>query len=90
LREPSRINRAFGYAYGLKGDDLRAFEEFRKATDEAGAYNNLGYLYYKMGRYPQAVDSFKKAIESRPVWYVKAAENREAVAGWMEGGENKR
>jgi Flp pilus assembly protein TadD len=92
LREAVRRDPGFrkahnnlGYAYGLNGDDAMAFEEFRLATDEAGAHNNLGYLYYQTDQYPKAAASFEKAIEASPVWYIKAAENQEFISGLING-----
>jgi len=52
-----------------------ALEAFRCASDEAAAYNNIGYLYFLDGLYPQAIASFERAIELEPQFYVRASEN---------------
>ena len=50
-------------------------EIFKKGGDEAAAYNNIGYLYLIEGKYNEAINSFKKAIEINPRFYVRAHEN---------------
>lgn len=52
-----------------------ALEAFRCASNEAAAYNNVGYLYFLDGMYPQAVAAFERAIELEPQFYVRASEN---------------
>jgi len=52
-----------------------ALEAFRCAGGEAAAYNNLGYLYFLDGMYPQAVQAFERAISLEPRFYVRANEN---------------
>ena len=49
-----------------------AFESFKKANDEATAYYNLGCLYMAGGRTKEAVESFEKAVEMKPGFYVQA------------------
>jgi tetratricopeptide (TPR) repeat protein len=50
-------------------------EAFKKGGDEAKAYNNMGFVYLKMGERDKAIRSFEKAIEIRPTFYLKASEN---------------
>ena len=57
----------------------RALGQFRLGTDEAGSYNNMGYVYYQAGMYDEARKSFQKAIKLSPTWYTKAATNLEGV-----------
>jgi len=52
---------------------------FKKCGDKASAYNNIGYLYMTEQKYKQALEAFEKAIETKPKYYAKAQENREAV-----------
>ncbi|BBD08127.1 tetratricopeptide repeat protein [Desulfovibrio ferrophilus] len=52
-----------------------ALEAFRCGNGEAAAYNNIGYLYFLDGMYPQAIASFERAIELEPQYYVRASEN---------------
>jgi tetratricopeptide (TPR) repeat protein len=60
-------------------------EAFKKAGDEASAHYNLGCVYMQAGKYKEAVESFEKAIQIKPVFYVKAYENlrkaKDAVKG---------
>ena len=64
---------------GLALADLSRYEEaldaFKKAGGEAQAYNNLGCIYLNREKYDEAIKCFEKAIESRPTFYAKAAEN---------------
>ena len=42
--------------------------------DFAEAYNNLGYVYFKQGKYSFAINEFKKAVEQNP-GYISAHNN---------------
>lgn len=55
-----------GYAYGLKGMHELALNEFRQASDEASAYNNLGYIYAKNGKLPEALEACENALRINP------------------------
>ena len=57
------------------GREEEALEAFKCAGDEAAAYNNLGYAYFLDKRYREAARCFEKAIELRPMFYVRADEN---------------
>jgi tetratricopeptide (TPR) repeat protein len=50
-------------------------EAFKQAGDEASAHYNLGCVYMLEGKYKEAIESFEKAIQFKPVFYVKAHEN---------------
>ncbi len=52
-----------------------ALNAFRRAGDDASAYNNLGMVYMGQGKYSEALAAFEKAIELKPTFYVKAHEN---------------
>jgi tetratricopeptide (TPR) repeat protein len=54
-------------------------EAFKKAGDEASAHYNLGCVYMVAGKYKEAIESFEKAIQIKPVFYVKAHENLRRV-----------
>ena len=62
-------------ALSKSGRYTEAFEAFRKAGSEATAYNNLGCVYLKDGKYDEAARYFEKAIETNPKYYAKAHEN---------------
>ncbi|MFQ5862422.1 MAG: tetratricopeptide repeat protein [Candidatus Brocadiales bacterium] len=55
-----------GYAYGLKGAYELALNEFRLASDEASAYNNMGYIYTKNGKLSEAIESYDNALKINP------------------------
>ena len=52
-----------------------AMEAFKKGGDESKAYNNMGFVYLKMGERDKAIRCFEKAIKMRPTFYLKASEN---------------
>lgn len=52
-------------------DALNVFEERFKVAEKSGdstnisdAYNNIGYIYLEMGKYAEAIEHFKKAVET--------------------------
>ena len=53
----------------------QALEAFRKGGTEAQAYNNMGCVYLKHGKFEQASDYFEKAIRIDPKFYDIANEN---------------
>lgn len=57
-----------GNAFEVKGDFAGAerFYSFATEMDSALGYKNLGNLYYRQGRYSNAVDSYLGAIELNP------------------------
>lgn len=55
-----------GYAYGLKGLNELALNEFKLASDEASAYNNLGYIYFKNDNMAGAVGAYDNALRINP------------------------
>lgn len=52
-----------------------ALEAFRRAGNDAQAYNNLGCMYLEQGEVEQAITCFEKAIEANPGIYTLAGEN---------------
>jgi Flp pilus assembly protein TadD len=59
-----------------------ALEAFKKAGGEAQAYNNLGCIFLRRGKFQEAEKFFEKAIVLEPTFYAKAAENlRKAKTG---------
>jgi len=51
-----------------------AFETFKRAGDEASAYYNIGCFYMIEKKYKEAIQSYQKAIDSKPEFYVEAYE----------------
>ena len=68
------------YGYGSMAQDFRLFEEaltgYRKATElspnEAFRFGALGWAYYDLHRYREAVDAFEQAEKKQP-GYLKSA-----------------
>jgi Flp pilus assembly protein TadD len=74
-----RIYNNLGLALCKAGRYPEALEAFKKGGDEAQALNNLGCMYQMQDRTDQAADSFEKAIERKPEFYMKANENLKRV-----------
>ncbi|MGD9972052.1 MAG: tetratricopeptide repeat protein [Desulfatirhabdiaceae bacterium] len=70
-----RVYNNMGIALGLAGRHDAALEAFRKSGREAQAFNNLGVVYLNQKKYTHAIQSFEKAIELEPSFYVTAGEN---------------
>ena len=51
-----------------------AFETFKRAGNEASAYYNIGSLYLIDKKYKEAIQSYQKAINTKPEFYVEAYE----------------
>src|SRR5690242_8788012 len=46
---------------------IPAFEQLiRAGADTADVRNNLGIAYFQLGRYPEALSDFRKALEHNP------------------------
>ena len=71
----SRVFNNLAIAYSNLGRDEEALDAFRRAGGEAHAYNDMGCIYLEKGNYPEAVQSFEKAIAIEPSYYAKAADN---------------
>ncbi len=86
-----KIQHRNGKAYNNLGLSLyklgrydEAFEAFGKGCSEAGAYHNMGYLYMVDQSYEKSYEAFEKALDTSPVFYVKASENMKMVKAAME------
>ena len=75
----TRVRNNLASAYALNGDEEKALKIFIGTVGEAGAYNNLGYLYMTQGRYDAAENYLKKALASNPMFYQKAQDNLDKV-----------
>jgi Flp pilus assembly protein TadD len=56
------IHNNLGLASGLQGYFDEALREFRHAGDEQAALNNLGYVYFLLGRNEQAIETYERAL----------------------------
>jgi tetratricopeptide (TPR) repeat protein len=59
-----------GLAYGMANNFDRAIQEFRLASDEAGAHNNLGMVFLKKHKNLEAMEQFRLAAKLRPFYKV--------------------
>jgi Flp pilus assembly protein TadD len=74
-REDRRIKNNLAAAYILNGDEAQGLSLFTNSIGQAGAYNNVGYIYMTQNRFQKAEAAFVKALELNPTYYVKAARN---------------
>lgn len=74
-----RLKNNLAMAYALNGDEPKALRLFTETVGEAGAYNNLGYLYLTINRLDDAERALNKALELNPRFYEKAQENLDRV-----------
>jgi Tfp pilus assembly protein PilF len=70
-----RIKNNLASAYLLSGNKDNALDIFKGTVGEAGAYNNIGYLFMTQGKFDEAEQAFKKALQLNPSYYVRAQEN---------------
>jgi tetratricopeptide (TPR) repeat protein len=82
----SRVYNNLGLALSKMGRYKEAFEMFSRGKDEAGAYNNMGYLYLTEQKYGEAKQALEKAIELKPSFYAKAYENMDLTASGARTG----
>jgi Tfp pilus assembly protein PilF len=57
-----------------KGRFQEAFETFKRSGSEASAYYNIGCFYLIEKKYKEAIQSYQKAIDAKPEFYVEANE----------------
>jgi len=74
-KAPPATYNNLGIALGKLGRYNDAMNIFKRAGDEASACNNMGMVYMADKKYVQALESFEKAIELKPSFYIKAHEN---------------
>lgn len=70
-----RIKNNLATAFALHGDGEKALKIFSGTVGEAGAYNNLGYIYMTQGRFDEAETYLVKALAANPRFYQKAQDN---------------
>ena len=74
-RDDRRIKNNLAAAYILNGDEPQGLSLFSNNIGQAGAYNNVGYIYMTQNRFKKAEAAFVKALELNPSYYRKAALN---------------
>lgn len=76
------------YRLGMVLAEQKKFPEalaaFRKAGDEAQAFNNIGVYYYLEHRYAEAARCFQKALDLRPMHYEEAKVNLEKALARLQ------
>ena len=75
-------------AYALKGEEKRAYALLQGTVGEAGAYNNLGYIYMTSGQLDKAEKLFHKALDVSPRLYLRSRENLEQLKRIRSGTYN--
>lgn len=70
-----RIKNNLAAAYLLSGNESCGLALFENSIGQAGALNNLGYIYMIQNNWQQAEAAFVQALERSPRYYVKAAKN---------------
>jgi Tfp pilus assembly protein PilF len=73
--EDRTINNRLGMVLAGQKKFPEALEAFRRAGDEAQAFNNIGVYYYLEHRHAEAARCFQKALELRPTFYQEAKVN---------------
>jgi Flp pilus assembly protein TadD len=70
-----KIANNLGLSLAKLGRFSEAFDAFRKGTNSAMAYNNVGIALLEAGTPNRAASCFEKAIKLHPAYYEKANEN---------------
>ncbi|MCK4621476.1 MAG: tetratricopeptide repeat protein [Desulfuromonadales bacterium] len=73
--EDRLIKNNLAAAYILSGEESRGLALFENSIGQAGAFNNVGYVYMIQNKWQKAEAAFVKALEFSPRYYVKAAKN---------------
>jgi Tfp pilus assembly protein PilF len=69
-----RILNNLGLLLCKMGRFQEAFETFKRSGNEASAYYNIGCFYLMEKKYKEAIQSYQKAIDTKPEFYVEAYE----------------
>jgi tetratricopeptide (TPR) repeat protein len=87
-----RVYNNLGRAYARSGQYPRAIDSFRRGSDLAVAYNNVGVMLLEEDRPASAVRCFQKAMTASPNFYAAANENlviaKDRAKAGGGGGEN--
>ncbi len=82
-----KLNHRLGMILAAQKKFPEALEAFRKAGDEAQAFNNIGVHYYLDHRYAEAARCFQKALDLRPTYYQEAKVNLEKTLARLQEEE---
>ena len=74
-RDNSRIKNNLATALLLNNQESEALQLFENSIGKAAAYNNIGYLYMTQGNWDKAEQSFRKALQTSPTFYLRAQQN---------------
>jgi Flp pilus assembly protein TadD len=70
-----RVYNNLGRSFARSGDYARAVDSFRRGTDLAVAYNNVGVILLEQDQAREAAGCFQKAIQVSSKYYPAAQEN---------------
>lgn len=74
-QDRKRVYNNLGRAYARSGEFTRAIDAFRRGSDLATAYNNVGVVLLEQDRARDAAGCFQKAVQVSPSHYQAAADN---------------
>jgi Flp pilus assembly protein TadD len=80
-----RVYNNLGRAFARSGAYPRAIDAFRRGSDLATAYNNVGIVLLEEDRAADAAHCFQKAMDASPRHYEAAAENLLAAKDRAKG-----
>jgi Flp pilus assembly protein TadD len=80
-----RVYNNLGRSYARSGAYTRAIDAFRRGSDIATAYNNVGVVLLEQDRPRDAAGCFQKAVDASPAHYAAARDNL-AIAVDRAGG----
>ena len=59
----------------MSGNEGQGLALFENTVGQAGAYNNVGYIYIIQKKWDNAEKAFARALELSPNYYVKSGKN---------------
>ena len=74
-RDNARIKNNLATALLLNNQESEALQLFENSIGKAAAFNNIGYLYMTQGIWDKAEQSFRKALQTSPTFYLRAQQN---------------
>jgi len=79
-QDNKRIRNNLAVAYILTGEEQKAVNLLKRTVGEAGAYNNIGYIYMVHGECAKAEKAFERALDLNPHYYIRAHANQEQLS----------
>jgi len=67
--------RNLGMLYVIENHEIEAIKAFMTIEKDYEAYNDVGYVYQKLGNHERAKYFFNKAIDSEPHYFMPAYTN---------------